>query len=665
MAATSTTRSGLVPALALLCCGAAVAQAPRWERVDGPGRGPVVYDVTRNRLVAVDQQGSTFEWTGAWNRVPVTGPTDAFAIVHDPVHRTTIALGNTSLSIYDGTAWSPFAAPVAITTMSALAFDAQRGRLVALTTAGTWEHDGSAWNQTAPVAPATRLLTYDPVRQRVVAFGSLGASGLVLLAYDGVAWSPLSPTGPQSGSFDRTLGFDPGSNNLILHGDNSTYVDWEWNGAGWSSFAALPVLHPSLCATPVGLLSVGDNAPGSISIRVGTQWPEVIAGERADALRGLAVDLLANRITAVGLTTAQWDGSRWHTLPAATPFLLTTVVDTLRGRLLGIASSAAPAAWNGAWNTAPTPATTFSFRQGPSCAFDPVRDRVLVFGGSVPNSSFQFVPTNELWSWDGLDWTLAQGTVGWPAPRRNAGIAYDPVRQVVVLAAGVGLSGDLADTWEWNGSTWTQLTPASATFAGAVAMVFDPVAAQPVVAKGRGASVDLYAHDGVNWVLRSSLAAEAPVPPLNNIELAFEPGTGRMLLSNGAALLRLSAVSSHVEVQAAGCGAPIRLGARAVPRVGAPSTGIDIYGASGPALLGIASSPANVALGGGCTLLLGTIDLSMLLTADSNGFATQPLPVPALPAFLGLTVYAQAGQLDAASPIGIALSPRLLLSIGE
>src|SRR6185295_19750195 len=112
------------------------------------------------------------------------------------------------------------------------------------------------------------------------------------------------------------------------------------------------------------------------------------------------------------------------------------------------------------------------------------------------------------------------------------------------------------------------------------------------------------------WVLRSSLAAEAPVPPLNNIELAFEPGTGRMLLSNGAALLRLSAVSSHVEVQAAGCGAPIRLAARAVPRVGAPATGIDVYGAPGPALLGISSSPANVALGGGCTLLLGTIDLS-------------------------------------------------------
>src|SRR5262245_55909351 len=259
--------TGLV--LALIGGGCAVAQAPRWERVDCPMPGPVAYDSTRNRLVALDSLGSTFEWWGVWTRVPVTGPGGSRSLVHDPVLRGTIALENT-LSIYDGTSWTPFAVPGATSSVRALAFDSNRSRLVALTSAGTWEHDGNTWIQTLPVAPEARKVTYDPVRQRVMAFGNQGTLTDALFAYDGVSWTVLSTNGPPSSP--APLGFDVSRNSLILHGDPFSHFDWEWNGASWSSIPQPVADVPNLCATPIGLLSIGDNATGSVSLRLASQW---------------------------------------------------------------------------------------------------------------------------------------------------------------------------------------------------------------------------------------------------------------------------------------------------------------------------------------------------------------------------------------------------------
>ena len=62
----------------------------------------------------------------------------------------------------------------------------------------------------------------------------------------------------------------------------------------------------------------------------------------------------------------------------------------------------------------------------------------------------------------------AQGGVTWqllapaitPSPRWSHNMAYDAVRQRVVLFGGWGSSGRrLNDTWEWDGVNWTQATP--------------------------------------------------------------------------------------------------------------------------------------------------------------------------------------------------------------
>ena len=47
-----------------------------------------------------------------------------------------------------------------------------------------------------------------------------------------------------------------------------------------------------------------------------------------------------------------------------------------------------------------------------------------------------------------------------PEPRAMGFLAYDKARDRVVLFGGrKGWPDDLADTWEWDGSTWRRVTP--------------------------------------------------------------------------------------------------------------------------------------------------------------------------------------------------------------
>ena len=60
----------------------------------------------------------------------------------------------------------------------------------------------------------------------------------------------------------------------------------------------------------------------------------------------------------------------------------------------------------------------------------------------------------DTWTWDGTDWTQRTPAHS-PSPRYCLGMAYDAARGQVVLFGGYG-GGDLGDTWTWDGTDWTQ-----------------------------------------------------------------------------------------------------------------------------------------------------------------------------------------------------------------
>ena len=92
---------------------------------------------------------------------------------------------------------------------------------------------------------------------------------------------------------------------------------------------------------------------------------------------------------------------------------------------------------------------------GHAMAFDEARGQTLIQGGYSTgiNSSHYYL-------WDGLQWSSPGGVR--PTARSDAAMAYDRQRQVIVLFGG-STSGatSFADTWEWDGVQWTQITPTS------------------------------------------------------------------------------------------------------------------------------------------------------------------------------------------------------------
>ena len=166
--------------------------------------------------------------------------------------------------------------------------------------------------------------------------------------------------------------------------------------------------------------------------------------------------------------------------------------------------------WDGNDWTQLSPATSPTAVTGHGMAYDPARDRVVLFGGStVPAGQVNY--SSETWEWDGTDWTqMNPATV--PPARDWTAMVYDPNVGGVLMFAGRDSNNKPAgsyvpydDTWVWNGVDWTQLSPATvpATRHGHQ-MAFDKTLNKVVMTGGEmpGASYDeTWTWDGVDWTL--------------------------------------------------------------------------------------------------------------------------------------------------------------------
>src|SRR5262249_5238027 len=106
-----------------------------------------------------------------------------------------------------------------------------------------------------------------------------------------------------------------------------------------------------------------------------------------------------------------------------------------------------------------TPGSSPPARAFSAMSYDSGRGGSVLFGGSYYDGTTHYY--NDTWEWNGTDWT--QRTPANSAPsRRYHALAYDSVRGVTVLFGGFGPGiGIAADTWEWNGTNWTQRNPAN------------------------------------------------------------------------------------------------------------------------------------------------------------------------------------------------------------
>ena len=257
---------------------------------------------------------------------------------------------------------------------------------------------------------------------------------------------------------------------------------------------------------------------------------------------------------------ASTDGDWQKTLPTLARYGSSAIYDPVRHRLLvfggwdGAYSDELwelPLAGGSGWSRLAPAGTPPPGRFRAAAVYDPVRDRMLVFGGA---RRFGGVTTyfNDVWSL-----SLA-GTPTWspisPAgplpPVREGHVAvYDPVRDRMIVFGGYSFDGSdhhWSDTWSLalSGSPgWTEITPGGALPQGRFApcAIYDPVRDRMIVHGG-------YYFDGVDHYLRDAwtlslagaptwtqlaIANESLAAPIEEGAAIYDPVRDRMVVFGG------------------------------------------------------------------------------------------------------------------------------------
>lgn len=264
---------------------------------------------------------------------------------------------------------------------------------------------------------------------------------LELWSWDGTTWTLLDHSGPVWRNW-AGVAYDTARDVLVVHGGlqnrNRPFDEtWEWDGQTWTR-------HDG--SGPRGREGAGmvyDAARGKVVLFGGaTAGPEIVGD------------------------TWEWDGQTWTQVATSGPparFPAGTGYDPIRQQVVIYGGHDIRTgeeivffddfwAWDGVtWQELPPAELQPGVRVATSFVFDPLREQILMFGGS-DLETFR----TDIWGWDGAQWALVAAETGMPTRSGFNIVAYDPERHIYVLFGGVDRPGGtvVGETWEWEGQTW-------------------------------------------------------------------------------------------------------------------------------------------------------------------------------------------------------------------
>lgn len=688
------------PTFALFLTAAAAAQgwtplgAPAW-RYEHP---PVVTDFARQRLVLVDETGTTWEWDGShWREVGLAVPYGS--IVYHAGRARTLLVAYTTTSVcleWDGHAWTPVPNAVPAPGSPVMAYDTARQRLVAIDYQGQlWEWDGAAWTSHGTVpAAAWANLVYDSTRQQLLMFSHANINTpMQTHAWNGTAWQLLASTGPTNPHYG--CADDPVRGRIVLHGGGgqaSTAATWEWDGVRWQQIpgASAPSRRDHVLAfDPVRgqVLLFGGNAgttnvSGTATMQEvfawnGTTWTRIAASAPPSRILYAAhYDLGRERFVLSGGRVAgtdvgdlwEFDGVHWEQR------FFTGGPSAREGHGLATAPGGGSLLfggydgqyrddcwlWNGSsWAQLAGPAPTP--RAGHGMATDLARNRVVVHGGS----SAPFAPLADTWEWDGVSWTQV-ATNGPSVFFGSICTTYDPVAGGVLVQTTPLLA---TGTWLWDGTAWSNVAvPLANRLLG---LGFDPVRGTTlaITQQPSGFQFETWMRTGTTWTPVPGLVRPVRGPYDGSALCALEPDRrGRVLHYGGTFLSALPTAPAAAEDVGPACGDPAVatpfVTSFGLPRIG--DLGYRLALRAGPqraGILGFATRPAPQQFGR-CTWHL---DLGPQLIGVTDGAGLGELPMALLPhpSFYGLDVFVQFATLEPNAAVGFTFSASVRLHLGD
>jgi hypothetical protein len=396
----------------------------------------------------------------------------------------------------------------------------------------TWEWDGSTWTQKTPaVSPSARSdygMTYDVAHRQVVMFGGSGGPLQDTFTWDGTSWvHPITAAQASPGALAfQAMTYDSARGRMVLfggqdNGGNASQLTWDWDGASgrWLN-----------------------RTPGTIP----ASWPaaRIFHSMAFDSGRAKTVMFGGADASNVRQDTWEWDGKTgtWTnrtpgTIPASWPSIrkgAAMAYDAARGTVVLFGGQDdAGGYFNDTWewdglagtwtNRTPgtLPASWPSGRSLSAMVYDSARGKMMMFGGVANGIALQV--NQELWEWDGANGTWTNLTpasipASWPGNRYGHSMAYDSAGGVIVLFGGQVAANYKFDTWEWNGTSWTEKTPSAFSPAprGESSLAYDGARGRTVLFGGTAQDPGLYEWD----------ADPARQPAVQLVTSAVNPGIG-------------------------------------------------------------------------------------------------------------------------------------------
>jgi len=539
----------------------------------------MAYDRLRQKVVLFggfdgSPNGETWEWDGtSWSKIiPLTNPEarSAHGMAYDPTRQHVVMFGGQGATNalqdmweWTGAAWTeikPTTRPSARSGAS-MVLDSNRGVVVLfggtdpnavapVAFEDTWEWNGTNWSEKTvtphPSGRSNATAAFDARNKRFTLIGGEDANGdtnAELWYWQGTAWSQATIDGASpSARFGAAAEYVPGKNIFLFGGSTGDDTAWRWDSAGgeWSTMDKYStpgaISHNAFFYDTArkNVVSYGgstkSNSINDLNATLtwnGTSWSQAAAGTMYVGGTGFAFDSSRTQAVLLGGYGANGTGG-------STNLYLQTV-----GANSAVAMTVT---WDGTTWTERT-VTNGPYPRGDlGMVYDSKRQRVVAFGGYQPQVSggcgvYAAKYYNDIWAWDGSTWTDITPVGALPAARQGMAMAYDAMRDRIVLFGGSGAGNTVySDTWEFDGTNWAQLAPAHAPNVNATgAAVYDTLRHRVTLfAIGKGAVGGLlrtWTWDGTDWTNISS--ASAP-PARNYIRVAFDQVHGEFVLHGGA-----------------------------------------------------------------------------------------------------------------------------------
>ena len=564
---------------------------PSWTSLKPTGTPPspryshsAIYDPVRDRMVMFgggrcpspcyfnDVWALSLAGTPAWTQLTPTGtPPSArkyHSAIYDPVRDRMVVFGGFNgstdfndvwaLSLAGTPAWTeltPSVTPLHGRSYHSAIYDSVRDRMVVfggnygstylndvwtLSLAGT-----PAWYLWSPAGapPSPRLghsAIYDPVRDRMVVFGGLHYPSVFndswSLSLGGTpAWTQLTPTGaPPSPRYCHSAIYDPVGDRMIAFGGCGGYPDFY---------------------NDVSELSLGGS----------TAWAELIPSATPPSPRlshSAVYDPVRDRMVVFGGYSSSYRSDVWALSLAGVPLwgalaptgtppsprrYHSAIYDPVRDRMIVFGGYSGSTPYNDVWalSLAGTPAWTAltptgtppSPRYLQSAIYDPARDRMVMFGGADGSTFF-----NDVWALSLVGtpaWMALSPTDTPPGARSYHSAIYDKERDRMVVFGGVDWSNVLNDVWALSLAdkpAWTPLAPTGTPPSprDGHSAIYDPARDRMVVFGGYNRPNDTWALTLAGTPAWAELTpAETPPSARYGHTAIYDPIRDRMVVFGG------------------------------------------------------------------------------------------------------------------------------------